>query len=568
MPKGGYSKLSSLVTPGVGAERHFSFLPYHESNVTEETKQESQEKPLSETNEGQGEEELKEVENTSEEGGEALVGEVPDSADSDTEEETDQDLQEEDGADSPDDDQEEESRKGRAHLPKVASELHRLVDLSTKYPEIGPIIAILAAKLGFTNISERAIRLGLESDGSTVEYAFVSAELARSEGRKEDVLDTVVTALRDVCTKLEQDRESLEQRDLARLLHIVRIGFATLMFDFDEMKSQKEFTDHLKELMTKLVDVYAEDPFFFQLYAQALWFSDEDASEEAWEKAVEYGEPEKIWNARGTWYKEASRNMTAAEAAYRRGLAKTSDSALLMHNLAQILMDRANSSIRLDVPHSAVLVNEAEGLLRKAKRAAHRQRMLTHVYETMDQLKLLKAKLNEFSATPAVGDVVTGRVTSLKPYGAFIVLPSGHTGLLHSSEIDHYWVEDATTRYNENDSVQVQIIQVENTRGGGFRISLSRKVLIEKPADFDESLAKPPQRSGGEREEGNNSTGRRGRKGRNSKPSNSRGKTEHSSSSRRNRSERSSTPTYKDSGTGATIAEILQAKLDKSSKEK
>jgi hypothetical protein len=53
-----------------------------------------------------------------------------------------------------------------------------------------------------------------------------------------------------------------------------------------------------------------------------------------------------VWNARGTWYKEAERDLDKAERAYRKGLEKVGGSGLLMHNLAQVLVERAERGWR------------------------------------------------------------------------------------------------------------------------------------------------------------------------------------------------------------------------------
>ena len=37
-----------------------------------------------------------------------------------------------------------------------------------------------------------------------------------------------------------------------------------------------------------------------------------------------------------------------------------------------------------------------------------------------------------------VGNVFEGRVTGVKPFGAFVALPEGRVGMVHISEDNHY----------------------------------------------------------------------------------------------------------------------------------
>lgn len=41
-----------------------------------------------------------------------------------------------------------------------------------------------------------------------------------------------------------------------------------------------------------------------------------------------------------------------------------------------------------------------------------------------------------------VGDIVEGKVTGIKPFGAFVSLPENKTGLVHISEVSYEYVQD------------------------------------------------------------------------------------------------------------------------------
>ena len=99
-----------------------------------------------------------------------------------------------------------------------------------------------------------------------------------------------------------------------------------------------------------------------------------------------------------------------------------------------------------------------------------------------------------------VGSVVEGKVKSIAPFGAFIMLPEGRTGLVHISEVAIGYVQDIKQFINENDSVRVKVVSIDQTG----RINLSIKKVIEddmragkisnkRPADIDWSRPVPSQ---------------------------------------------------------------------------
>ena len=77
-----------------------------------------------------------------------------------------------------------------------------------------------------------------------------------------------------------------------------------------------------------------------------------------------------------------------------------------------------------------------------------------------------------------VGNVLEGRVTGVKPFGAFVALPEGRTGMVHISEVSNEYVQDIHTVLHEGDSVKVQVINV----APDGKIALSIKRLLPPPA--------------------------------------------------------------------------------------
>ena len=76
-----------------------------------------------------------------------------------------------------------------------------------------------------------------------------------------------------------------------------------------------------------------------------------------------------------------------------------------------------------------------------------------------------------------VGNVFEGRVTGVKPFGAFVALPEGRVGMVHISEVSNAYVQDIATVLHEGDTVKVQVIQV----APDGKIALSIKRLLPRP---------------------------------------------------------------------------------------
>jgi predicted RNA-binding protein with RPS1 domain len=71
------------------------------------------------------------------------------------------------------------------------------------------------------------------------------------------------------------------------------------------------------------------------------------------------------------------------------------------------------------------------------------------------------------------GDVVTGPVASVAPFGIFIDLGAGYTGMLHSSQMKlPEGVEDHMRHYNQGDEVEVRVLSVAR---GGEKVALTQK---------------------------------------------------------------------------------------------
>jgi small subunit ribosomal protein S1 len=87
-----------------------------------------------------------------------------------------------------------------------------------------------------------------------------------------------------------------------------------------------------------------------------------------------------------------------------------------------------------------------------------------------------KAELLE---TLSIGDTVTGKVTSLKGFGAFVDI-GGADGLVHVSEISHDRIEHPGEKLKIGQEVETRVVRLDPERK---RIGLSVKVLAPSPWD-------------------------------------------------------------------------------------
>lgn len=71
------------------------------------------------------------------------------------------------------------------------------------------------------------------------------------------------------------------------------------------------------------------------------------------------------------------------------------------------------------------------------------------------------------------GQLITGKVTNIRPFGAFVEF-SGVSGLLHIKEISQKAVSDPTHVFQINDTIKAVIIDIDESRN---RIALSTKLL-------------------------------------------------------------------------------------------
>lgn len=89
----------------------------------------------------------------------------------------------------------------------------------------------------------------------------------------------------------------------------------------------------------------------------------------------------------------------------------------------------------------------------------------------------------------AEGDVVTGTVRRLQPFGAFVEVAPGVDGLVHISEISFDRIRNPGQVLTEDQEVQVRVLSIDR---GAHRISLSIKAALDRAGEEPGEAYIPP----------------------------------------------------------------------------
>ncbi|HIO95883.1 MAG TPA: 30S ribosomal protein S1 [Campylobacterales bacterium] len=90
---------------------------------------------------------------------------------------------------------------------------------------------------------------------------------------------------------------------------------------------------------------------------------------------------------------------------------------------------------------------------------------------------LLPKPIDQFASANKTGDVITGTVSSITDFGAFVKIGAVE-GLLHNQEVSWKKSESAKDLLKKGDEVEVKIIKIDRQNG---KVSLSKKALEDSP---------------------------------------------------------------------------------------
>jgi small subunit ribosomal protein S1 len=116
-----------------------------------------------------------------------------------------------------------------------------------------------------------------------------------------------------------------------------------------------------------------------------------------------------------------------------------------------------------------------------------RRRRRLVMSESLAEREYQASRREELFKTLSVGDIITGEVRSLRPFGAFIDI-GGADGLLHVSEIGWSNINHPREALEVGQTIDVQVIRIDSDNQ---RIGLSRKRLLANPWDSVEERYQP-----------------------------------------------------------------------------
>lgn len=76
-----------------------------------------------------------------------------------------------------------------------------------------------------------------------------------------------------------------------------------------------------------------------------------------------------------------------------------------------------------------------------------------------------------------IGDKLHGTITGIKPYGAFVALDNGTSGLIHISEIKTGFIDNINDILSIGEEVDVQVVDYDEFNQ---KVSLSMRTLEEE----------------------------------------------------------------------------------------
>jgi small subunit ribosomal protein S1 len=91
-----------------------------------------------------------------------------------------------------------------------------------------------------------------------------------------------------------------------------------------------------------------------------------------------------------------------------------------------------------------------------------------------------KVRAEEIRRSLAVDAIVTGRIASVREFGAFVELGGGVQGLLHVSEMGWSRVNDPSVMFKAGDELTVKVLRIES-KNGEDKIALGLKQLTDDP---------------------------------------------------------------------------------------
>ena len=92
-----------------------------------------------------------------------------------------------------------------------------------------------------------------------------------------------------------------------------------------------------------------------------------------------------------------------------------------------------------------------------------------------------------------VGNILEGKVTGVKKFGAFVSLPGGQTGMVHISEVSNEYIQELSDVLSEGQEVKVKVMNISDD--GKIALSMKRTEPRPKPTRADTGRVWQPRPS-------------------------------------------------------------------------
>ena len=146
------------------------------------------------------------------------------------------------------------------------------------------------------------------------------------------------------------------------------------------------------------------------------------------------------------------------------------------------------------MPQDSILIADDERFVREVCARAAREDgyQITTVASGLEAVEAARNLVEAITAEVKLGRIYTGKVVSIREFGAFVEIAPETDGLLHVSEVSDRYLERVEDLLKVGDEVRVKVILIDDAG----RIKLSRKQAMKEEGLSD---PEPVGAAGGER---------------------------------------------------------------------
>ncbi len=91
-----------------------------------------------------------------------------------------------------------------------------------------------------------------------------------------------------------------------------------------------------------------------------------------------------------------------------------------------------------------------------------------------------------------IGDIVKGRITGIKPYGAFVKIDDEVDGLIHISEVSDGFVKSIEDFVSVGDTVDLKVIKISDDNKVSLSYKSANKIKSKKYIEIELTVGFKP----------------------------------------------------------------------------